>query len=58
MSTRHRTNYKSVHFMKYLINVDCLGSYNVEQTKIFRKDKFSRAGVCVFVDCLGTYNVE
>jgi hypothetical protein len=30
--------------MKFLINIDCLGTYNVELTKIFRQDKFSRAG--------------
>jgi hypothetical protein len=39
--------------MTFLINIDCLGSYNVGYTKKFRKDKFSRSGVvCLFLAAL------
>jgi glutamate formiminotransferase len=38
--------------MKSLINIDCLGTYNVEQTKKICKYKFSRAGGVSFLAAL------
>ena len=36
--------------MKFLVGMDCLGSWNVEKVKIFENDKFSMAwgGLSIF----------
>jgi hypothetical protein len=43
------TALKSVHVTKFLINMDCLGTYNVEETNIFVKINFpEQGGGCLF----------